>query len=362
MSTYKWQISGQPLPVELDLPMVDDLSREAMRGYALVPKRGAEVGGLLLRRLAESGEGTVVRTICRFVPVAIEYRRGPRYLLSDADRENWAQAVERTRLEAEESGLQIAGLYRSQTSEGLTLTEEDMALVDACLATGPAAFLLIKPYATRLPEAGLLVRGSGGQFNATVPDPILPFRRKRLEALPAATVVAAALDPQQVFAEELERETANRPVRASRAVFAADYHQPRSRKRRYLAIASTAAACVCIAGFCLAKFAKHPMKATLAKPVYYEFGLQADKSPQGVSVTWDGRAPALQGAGAAALVIQDHGTEFKVPLSAAELQRGGVLYHNRTSDLHFQLEVAQGQHSTLIERVEYSEPDGRSTP
>ena len=45
---YVWEVPGQPVIVHLRLDVVDRLAAEVMRGFGAVPKRGAEVGGVLI--------------------------------------------------------------------------------------------------------------------------------------------------------------------------------------------------------------------------------------------------------------------------------------------------------------------------
>ena len=64
---YVWEAPGKSLLVHLQLDVIDGLLSDVMRGFGAVPKRGAEVGGLLLGSI-ERGEQTIVR-IEDFEPV-----------------------------------------------------------------------------------------------------------------------------------------------------------------------------------------------------------------------------------------------------------------------------------------------------
>ena len=50
---FVWQVPGQPVAVHLSIDVVDRMGADILRGFGLVPKRGAEVGGILI--------GTVTR-------------------------------------------------------------------------------------------------------------------------------------------------------------------------------------------------------------------------------------------------------------------------------------------------------------
>src|SRR5712691_10584664 len=84
---YVWEVEGQPVTIHMHLEVVDRLGPEIMRGFGAVPKRGAEVGGLLLgaiERSTEQHQQTIVR-IEDFEPVACDYKRGPSHLLTEED-------------------------------------------------------------------------------------------------------------------------------------------------------------------------------------------------------------------------------------------------------------------------------------
>ena len=45
---FVWQVPGQPVVVHLRLDVVDRMGADILRGFGAVPKRGAEVGGVLI--------------------------------------------------------------------------------------------------------------------------------------------------------------------------------------------------------------------------------------------------------------------------------------------------------------------------
>jgi hypothetical protein len=57
---FVWDAPDHPLTVQLSLDVVERMGSEILRGFAAVPKRGAEVGGFLLGSVDE-GARTVVR-------------------------------------------------------------------------------------------------------------------------------------------------------------------------------------------------------------------------------------------------------------------------------------------------------------
>lgn len=178
-TVYSWQVPGTQVTADLDLNLIDSLAAEVMKGYALVPKRGAEVGGLLLGRV-ESGVAPVVQVL-NFTAVLIKYQKGPSYRLSDQDRAQFASRLREIE-GGTESDLRVVGLYRSHTRENFCLTEEDAALFEEHCSSPESVFLLIRPSASRIPEAALLCR-ENGELPRTPPTQVFPFRRKSLERL-----------------------------------------------------------------------------------------------------------------------------------------------------------------------------------
>ena len=106
---YVWEPPGKTISVRLNLDLVDRMQQDVMRGFGAVPKRGAEVGGVLLGRAAP-GEKLVV-TIDDYELVPIQYKRSPSYLLSEED----AQAFQAF-LKMQRSGTQTVAIV-SRTSQ-----------------------------------------------------------------------------------------------------------------------------------------------------------------------------------------------------------------------------------------------------
>src|SRR5579862_5297913 len=165
MDYYVWQPPGSAVAVHLHFAVVDRILSDVMRGFAAIPKRGAEVGGILIGAI-EPGEQTIVR-IDDFEPVKSKYKHGPSYLLDEEDRERFAQA--RRRWSAEESPARYAvGFYRSHTRDGLSLSPEDVALLEECFPLAGQVALLIRPFASKVGVAGFFFR-QDGSFPAATP-------------------------------------------------------------------------------------------------------------------------------------------------------------------------------------------------
>ena len=80
-----WEVPGKPVSVRLSLDVVSRLGMAVQEGFKALPRRGLEIGGLLIGTARDAGNLTVVE-VDDFEPVESEHATGPSYVLSDADR------------------------------------------------------------------------------------------------------------------------------------------------------------------------------------------------------------------------------------------------------------------------------------
>src|ERR1700676_717070 len=147
---YVWELPGKPIVVHVYLDVIDRMSAEVMRGFGAVPKRGAEVGGVLLGTI-EEGERTIVR-LDDFEPVACVYKRGPSYLFSADDGAAFDDACARLQPDSERPAYAV-GYFRSHTRDGLSLAPEDIELMEYYFPSPSHIALLVKPFASRVSVA-----------------------------------------------------------------------------------------------------------------------------------------------------------------------------------------------------------------
>jgi len=164
---------------ELHLDVVDRMSAEVMRGFSAVPKRGAEVGGILLGSI-EPGEVTIVR-VEDFEAVPCSYSRGPSYLFSEEEQTAFEEALARWPGDPLAAATPV-GYFRSHTREGMSLAAEDLNLLSHYFRDPAQIALLVKPFATKVSIAGFFVR-EGGEFPAETPLEF-PFRRREITGEP----------------------------------------------------------------------------------------------------------------------------------------------------------------------------------
>lgn len=158
-----WRRRGSPIAVRLRQPAMEALYREVMEGFNALPRRGMEVGGILLGvRNADSV------TVEDFEPVISEHRLGPSYLLSDTDIEGLRESIDWFG-SGSRANLSVVGFYRSHTRSEFSSTEDDEKLFAQHLPEGAGVFLLIKPLRQQTAVADFFFWEDGRLREASTP-------------------------------------------------------------------------------------------------------------------------------------------------------------------------------------------------
>jgi len=333
-------VPGKSVSIHLSLEVVDRLLQDSMRGFGAVPKRGAEVGGVLLGSV-ESTDGPRVR-VEDYELVPIEYKRGPSYLLSDTDLETFAEVMERLRSRTE---LVPVGFFRSQTRDAAGLTTEDLELLARFLPAPEAIVLLIKPYATRVSTAGFYFQ-ENGRYQDGPPLVEFPLRRRDL----------APDDPGA--APDREEPRVARPFPPTRRsdsgpspplVVPAEVQPPRPRW-----IWFPLSFIFLLLGVLLGFQAASTMRPNAPGGDPYSLSLNAEKSGDNLHIKWDRQAPAIRTALKGVLSIEDGAFSKTVDLDPGQLQTGSVVYHHNSTHVRFRLEVYPKDRDSLAETHEWS--------
>src|SRR5271165_2970015 len=197
---YVWELPGKPVVVHLHLGVIDRMSAEVMRGFGAVPKRGAEVGGVLLGTI-EQGPQTIVK-VEDFEPVTCDYKRGPSYLFTADDGAAFDDACVRSQPDSSRPTYAV-GYFRSHTRDGLSLAPEDIELMEHYFPSPSHIALLIKPFATKVSVASFFFR-EDGLFPSVAPLEF-PFRRRELageEAPPRRSMLERVPRRRELRTEE----------------------------------------------------------------------------------------------------------------------------------------------------------------
>jgi hypothetical protein len=347
---FVWEAPGKSLAIHLNLNVVDRLGAEVARGFGLVPKRGAEVGGVLLGSV-QIGEKTIVR-IEGFAPVACEYRRGPSYLLGEDEQTAFAAAAG-----GSEPGYAPVGYYRSHTRDGeMSLGAEDLELMGRLFPEPHHVALLVRPFATKVSVAGFFVRGDDGAFPAATPREF-PFRRRELTGEEAPPRRSLEEHPVRVRAPQAEPEDPPAALHEAGPVYpATPVDVAPARKPRGGWVWLPLSFIFLVLGVALgfqAALTFAPELRTRADAEAFRLNLTAGRNGDSLTVRWDRDSPAVRAALRGVLEIEDGDASQPVQLDPAHLREGSVIYQNTSPVVRFRLVLYMGANSTVNETVEW---------
>jgi hypothetical protein len=391
--------------------VVRGISVEAMRGFGVTRRRGTEVGGLLLGAATKG-----IFVIDDFEVVPCEYAYGPSYLLSESDTIRFAQAVDQYR-PAPGVDQYVVGWFRSHTRDGLQPDAPDLEIAHTHFTGIPSALLLIKPFASRKPEAAIFVPSNGklltepsAEFTFAAPEPPEPPPAEPIAPKPARARVmgvsppphppvqepaqastrapagpsmpprarpepakveqrAASTPPSSENARLLRRVlgsrdtaavTDPRPIPSERDLFADYGPKPVNGLRRALAWSLFILAAVL---FTYAGGYRHAggdlaalLTRTPATPAVdpYALGLTARLRGDLVVIEWDRRAAPIDNAVGANLIIATADGRDEFRLAMSELRNGQVLYRSPAAEADIRLEVLLKANRRIAEQTTWT--------
>ena len=276
------------------------------------PRRGLEIGGILLGRV-ETKENLTTFWVDGFRPVESEHRWGPSYLLSDPD-------FARLREEMERCGSRCIGIYRSQTrARQLALDVSDVKVFGQCFHPGNALFLMLAP---ALGKAAFFRRADADrkcvrEFGLPLPGTIGPRRdpsprRYRLHDRPTRSLPAP---PAEVPAKLAAK----------------------AKTKSWYSAALIAILLLGAGASGLAGLLAHRAQQGLPGPKVVELKVQ----PLGSSlhVRWDPNSPALRGANRVVLHVQDGDYRSDRDLAASEIRSGSTVYDSRSEEVFLRIDA-----------------------
>jgi hypothetical protein len=365
--TYVWEVPGKPVRICLSLDVVDRLLPDVMRGFGAVPKRGAEVGGILLGKAQRSDGGRLEVTIDDYELIPIEYKRGPSYLLSEEDRHCFAEAAERLHPSDDESRRPV-GYFRSNTRDGAGLSLEDLDLISQFLDGPDTVVLYIRPFGTKVSQAGFYFQ-ENGEFPEGPPLLEFPFRRRDLDPESAEADASpgepegagrALSPPTQHRASASPQPTDWLTQSAAEAPSFGGLSDPAKRSRVKAGwIWAPLSFIFLLLGVLLgfqAALALRQSPFTDAKA--FSLALTAtrvvnQKGEASLDLKWDRQSPAIRAAKRGLLFIEDGQYSKPLQLSASDLQNGSVVYRYFSNAVKFRLEVYPNDRDSLAETVEW---------
>ncbi len=342
---------------------------DIMRGVGVTRRRGTEAGGILLgqirsEKIDSAAEPVVMVYDYEIVPC--EYSQGPSYILSERDLEVFRAAIERWRREISPDQY-VVGYFRSHTRDGHHLQEDDVTLFHTFFKDPLAVALLIKPYVTKVSEAGFFLQSNGKleieasplEFSFVRAQEAIPQAPPRPVPSPAAPQ-SKPIEPAVVEApaSEIPPLTLDRPTpqieKPAAPLFRS--HNPSS-KRRWRERALWVVFTLAVLGFGAVAGSKYvggpvrPVEAGSPGGDPYNVALSATAQNQSVLVRWNGDAEAVKTALRGALTISEGAASKEVRLDTAELRNGTVLYHPLGGEISFKLELFFRENRSFAESV-----------
>lgn len=317
-----WEAPDRNLRIYLSTDVLERLRTEACDALKGVPRRGAEIGGILLGR-TEPGGGRIV-VIESLIPVPCEYRNGPHYSLSANDK-IWFEAVLMKYRGQAGSQQSVAGYYRSHLRESLFLSAEDLMLIRAHFSDPANVFLVARPSASGACAVAVFFWEDG----------IVRSDSKFMElAAPGGTPGSGA------FFETAPPAGGRRKFRFGTAAAGA------------LAVAAAGAA------FTVFRTQQpQPAPPVVERviepevPANTPFSLRVESRSGSLLLTWNRSAPQVRSARMALLSIRDANYQKVVDLDMQQLQTGSIFYTPASGDVEFRLEVYADDNSRSVEAV-----------
>jgi hypothetical protein len=362
-SHYVWEVAGKPISIHLDFNVVDRLAMDVMRGFGAVPKRGAEVGGLLLGSI-EKGDSNVVR-IEDFVPVTCDYLRGPSYLLTEKDAAKFREAVEQAK-EASGNEPRLVGIYRSHTREALGLADEDLDRFSTYCGDPDQIILLVRPFATRT-SVGAFFFQENGSFRRESSYQEFPFKRRDLgggastpvRSFPSELPVLGSVADEQTgpdLREWVKNRGGDNKQSAPKVekVRKEPVSPPAQFRSRWVWIPLSFVFLIVgiVVGFQSALMLnKSELQRAATNTVALELSAKTENGK--IVVRWDRASTAIHDAVSGSLRIMDGEYSKVVNLDSRQLQNGSVIYMSAENKVSFRLEVTTRQKTTITETVDY---------
>ncbi|MEZ5401258.1 MAG: hypothetical protein R2729_16425 [Bryobacteraceae bacterium] len=396
---YLWEVPGKPVSARLEIDFVDRLLMEIMRGFGVVPRRGVEMGGILLGSVQSGPAGKVV-LVEDFEPVACQHAKGPAWLLSEDEQIQFEDTLARW-APAEGKRTYAVGFYRSHTREGLGMTPEDEEMYRQYFRDPSAITLLVKPFATRTSVGAIFFRegetcktdvsyeefpfhprelapeyagvfSSDPEPRAETPPPARPAAGASPKPSPAIRMAAGPpvsrtdSNPSRPAGTKILSGGSSSMGSATSSLFqesktsdqlqfglpvASQDGKGRHKKTGWVWIPLSFI--FVIVGVLLGMLVSETVGARLqpATPTRnpYTLGVSVAPSGEGLLFRWDRGSPAIENATGGELVIKDGAAEKTVPLDALQLRTGSVIYRNASPDVTFRLSVNTSGSVTLSE-------------
>ena len=352
-----WTRGSRKFAIQVHPDVVARLGMEVRVAFKRVPRRGLEIGGILVGR-TDHRDDTTTFWIEGFESIDSEHRSGPSYILSEPDFVLLREGLTK-------KGAASIGIFRSQTrSQQLLLEEADGKMFERCFADGDALFLLACPVAAK---AAFFVREDGEMkcvYEFGLGTPLAPSVAPQSPDSPepgSPEVLRLLQPPAEIQTALLAVSRSSNPAEkedtASDSVQIADRQRSRAiddglakpwggwfgrgarfRKETWLAAALIFSA-VLGAGIGVLSH-RHPPVLHAQRVAPEDLHLTVEGNGGSVRLHWDQNSSAIRNPSRAVLHIQDGEYQIVKNLTPSEVSAGSVAYEPRSRDVTFRLDLS----------------------
>ena len=320
------------------------LTSEIGAGFMSIPRRGAEVGGVLAGKMTQQSSEWVV-SVDRISPVPIRYEYGPSWRLSAGEKQEFQQVVNKGR-----QSSSLIGWYRSNTRPEHEAEEADRQISRSFFGS-QSIFLFCQPSADGQIHAACIIMLPHG---VEVAFPFDLGKFSRLDALfhsrDQDTEPASILAPPASSSRASLALASAAPVPARSA--------PIYRKARVAAAVLVTIGATWYARARVFTPATASASTRLASPApapapapRLPLGLRADYQKDSLLIGWDRTAPEVASAASATFRISDAGRTRTLNLSARELQTGSIVYKPKADEISVEMDVTSREGATASQSI-----------
>ena len=304
----------------------------ALEGFHSLPRRGAEVGGLLLGRVLRTKP--LLARITGFEDIPCSHAFGPSYILSEEDKAVLEAALQRERPDP------VIGFVRSYTGRDMVLDEVDGNLLQRYFPADNTILLLLEPRAPHACRATFLFP-EHGEVGWEPQYAAFDFSEARLAGEEPAAAAAPAAPPVVAPPAAVEPvETRVGPVAAPEPVLMPSFvreaaptdAEPPRKRGLLLPLAGWILLCVAAAGV-------YELWTMARAPRWAPLGLTAQIAPGGIHLAWNQGSRAAHDAARGILMIDDAALHQRIPLTAEQVRAAAYDYHPASSNVLFRLEL-----------------------
>ncbi|HXB72609.1 MAG TPA: hypothetical protein VNY05_30515 [Candidatus Acidoferrales bacterium] len=375
----EWDAPDGAHRVTLNSALIRELRQAAIQAFLAIPRRGVEIGGLLLGQVRQEPRSagpseTAVFEIAAFENVPCEHRFGPSYILDDLDRAHLVELLARYQ---QDGSLPIVGFYRSYTGREARLDETDLELMQTFVPDRHLVCLVLQPLSMEKCVAGFQF-WNGREILPEPAHPLFPFEAAQMNQETATPPAATGpRGPLPDVAETTEGEPPEIQGKTQAYWIGSAVRQPDppapfsgvNRRRRYedededeeaapgtgrrsrillpllffilVAIASAAV-------YQLWMVSREP-RSVQAR--WVQVGLNARPSARALELSWDAAAPAVAQATRGVLAVTDGRNPVEILLNPEQVRRGSLSYASAGVDVLFQLRLYDKENPLTAESL-----------